>query len=153
MSTTTTAYEVLGTSDEHTQCQSCGRDDLRGTIALAVVSVTVLGNGNEEWAHTGEVVYFGSDCGARAAGYGRGGAAKMRKEAASADYAAAAHAEMVAERKAGYTEALVFFQSGEDGEHPQLLRARQTFHRSGGLDALGPFPAWLAGVAETGILV
>lgn len=49
-------FRVLGTSDEHDTCELCGRTELKRTIAL-------------EHVDTGEVVYFGTDCAARAAGW------------------------------------------------------------------------------------
>lgn len=152
MSTTTTQYEVVGTTQDVTQCQQCGRDDLRGTIALAVVEVTTGDDGNEEWNHTGEVVYYGSDCGAKAAGYGTGKGRQLRAEAEAADRAAARQAEMLAERRTYYGQVVEFLATGSHGPEDIALRARQTFHRSGGFDVLGPFPAWVAQVAETGKL-
>lgn len=55
-STVTRVFRVLGTTDEVTQCQLCGRDELKGTIVL-------------EDNATAEIVYYGSSCGARAAGW------------------------------------------------------------------------------------
>lgn len=52
----TPIYTVLGTTDDHTACELCGRDDLKSTVAL---------RDNQ----TGETVYYGSDCGARATGW------------------------------------------------------------------------------------
>lgn len=52
-------FQVLGTTDEVTTCDCCGREDLKGTIVLKYMT--------EEDA--GKVVYFGSTCGARAAGW------------------------------------------------------------------------------------
>ena len=48
-------YRVLGTS-EHDTCELCGRTELKRTVALECVD-------------TGEVVHFGTDCAARAAGW------------------------------------------------------------------------------------
>lgn len=48
--------EVLGTTADHTDCELCGRQDLKGTVALRDTA-------------TGEVVHYGSDCAARAAGW------------------------------------------------------------------------------------
>jgi len=59
--TTAKAFRVLGTTDHVTVCWLCGRDELRGTIALEVLDA----DGNA----TGTVVYYGSSCGARAAGW------------------------------------------------------------------------------------
>ena len=60
-STAARVFAVLGTTDAVTVCWLCGRDELRGTIALD----TLDADGNR----TGKVVYYGSSCGARAAGW------------------------------------------------------------------------------------
>lgn len=54
------AYRVLGTTDEITVCGLCGRDELKGTVVLAVLDA----DGNET-----DVVHFGASCGAKAAGW------------------------------------------------------------------------------------
>lgn len=63
MNTATAAkvFAVLGKTDHVTTCWLCGRDELRGTIALD----TLDADGNR----TGNVVYYGSSCGAKAAGW------------------------------------------------------------------------------------
>jgi len=71
---TTKAYAVKGTTSDVTDCDQCGRSDLRGTIALE--SLDADGNG------TGVVSYFGSDCGAMAAGWTQ---KDIRKRAKLAD--------------------------------------------------------------------
>ncbi len=73
----TATYRVLGTTDEITRCEHCGRDDLRSTVVLAVL--------DDEGNDTGERVYFGSTCGAKAAGWTT--ARKFREDAAAADRA------------------------------------------------------------------
>jgi hypothetical protein len=60
MSETQKAYRVKGTTDEVTECELCGRQELKGTVMLAPLDE----DGNEE-----EIVYFGSSCGAKAAGW------------------------------------------------------------------------------------
>jgi hypothetical protein len=65
---------VLGTTTDVPECGLCGRDDLRYTIALQPLDA----DGNAD----GEVVYFGSDCGARAAGWTQ---REIRHQARSAD--------------------------------------------------------------------
>lgn len=59
--TTTKAFRVLGTTDHVTVCYLCGRDELRGTIALEIL--------DNDGTGTGTVVYYGSSCGAKAAGW------------------------------------------------------------------------------------
>lgn len=53
-------FRVLGTTDDVTTCDQCGRDDLKGTVVLAALD----GEGNDD----GET-YMGSDCAARATGW------------------------------------------------------------------------------------
>jgi hypothetical protein len=73
MATTTATYRVLGTTNEITECDHCGRRELKGTIVLGIVDV----DGNVE-----DRVYFGAVCGARAAGKP---VRDLRKEAVAAD--------------------------------------------------------------------
>lgn len=68
-----TTYRVLGTTDEVTTCEICGREELKGTIVLGVLDA----DGNVE-----AEMYAGSSCGAKAAGRtGRNAATKFRDEA------------------------------------------------------------------------
>jgi hypothetical protein len=60
VTTTGLAYRVLGTTDDVTECQCCGRADLKSTVMLGILDA----DGNVE-----EVTYFGSACGAKAAGW------------------------------------------------------------------------------------
>ena len=48
-------FTVLGTADDHTECELCGRTGLKSTVALQDAD--------------GNVVHYGSDCAARAAGW------------------------------------------------------------------------------------
>jgi hypothetical protein len=68
------AYRVLGTTTDVTECGLCGRDDLRYAIALQHLDA----DGNPD----SEVEYFGSDCGARAAGWTQ---KDIRQKAKAAD--------------------------------------------------------------------
>jgi hypothetical protein len=68
------AHKVLGTTTDVTDCELCGRTDLKGTIALLPLDA----DGNAE----GETVYFGSDCGSKAAGWTQ---REIRRQARSAD--------------------------------------------------------------------
>lgn len=80
-----TTYRVLGTTDDVTTCEICGREELKGTIVLGVLDA----DGNVE-----AEIYAGSSCGARAAGRkGRNAAAKLRAEADAATYAVRAAAD------------------------------------------------------------
>ena len=89
MTNTATArklYKVLGTTDDVTECEHCGRTDLKGTIRLGVLDA----DGNVE-----DVTYFGAVCGARAAGWTTKDIRKAAKTAddAYADAWRAAHHE------------------------------------------------------------
>jgi hypothetical protein len=52
----TAAYTFVGTTDDVTTCDCCGRSDLKGTVVLRP-------------ADGGDEVFFGSVCGARAQGW------------------------------------------------------------------------------------
>lgn len=54
------AYRFLGTCDDVTECDLCGRADLKSTVALQPLT---------DGSPDGEVVYFGCDCAARALGW------------------------------------------------------------------------------------
>lgn len=53
-------FRILGTTDEVTTCEHCGRVDLKGTIILGVL---------DEDGNIVDRTYFGAVCGARAAGW------------------------------------------------------------------------------------
>ncbi|MGV9546795.1 hypothetical protein [Streptomyces ardesiacus] len=55
------AYKVLGTTDDVTTCELCGKQELKGTVALMPLDA----DGNED----GEACYFGVSCAAKAAGW------------------------------------------------------------------------------------
>jgi hypothetical protein len=55
------AYRVKGTTDESTECDLCGRVELKATVML----VPLDADGNDD----GEVNYFGRSCAAKAAGW------------------------------------------------------------------------------------
>lgn len=86
----TTTYKPMGTTDEVTTCEICGKPELKGTVILGICDA----DGNVE-----EVMYAGSTCGARKLG-GRTTAKRVRDDAAAADYrrsqAVANSADMVA---------------------------------------------------------
>lgn len=67
-------FRVLGTTDEVTMCELCGRDELKGTIVLDEL--------DEDGNATGNIVYYGASCGARAAGWTT---KEVRKAAEQAD--------------------------------------------------------------------
>jgi hypothetical protein len=80
-------YKVLGTTDEVTECEHCGRTELKGTIRLGALDA----DGNVEG-----VTYFGAVCGARAAGW----TTKEIRKSASDAVRAAAEAERAARQAA-----------------------------------------------------
>lgn len=114
-----TTYEVLGTTSDHTDCELCGRADLKGTVALK----------DED----GNVVYFGTDCAARALGWTQRdvkAAAKTQDDERRATEAAARRAAADAE-----TERYVAFLIAETGvaRTPDVIPTAQ--------DILGGFAA------------
>lgn len=58
---TAPAYRVLGTTDDVTACELCGREELRGTIVLQPL--------DSDGGHDGDPVHYGAVCGAKAAGW------------------------------------------------------------------------------------
>jgi len=75
---TAPAFLVLGATSDVTECEHCGRTDLRGTIVLQQLDI----NGDTD----GDPVHYGAVCGARAAGTKT---AELRRDAARADRAKA----------------------------------------------------------------
>src|SRR5882724_9348214 len=69
-----TSYRAMGTTDEITTCEVCGKPELKGTVMLGILDA----DGNTE-----EIVYAGSTCAARKVG---GKAARIRQDAANANY-------------------------------------------------------------------
>lgn len=55
------AFRVRGTTNDVTDCEQCGRTELRGTVVLQPLDA----EGNDD----GDVCYFGSSCAAQAAGW------------------------------------------------------------------------------------
>lgn len=53
-------YRILGTSDDVTVCECCGRSDLKSTVVLAALDA-----GGVVAAET----YYGSSCAAKAVGH------------------------------------------------------------------------------------
>lgn len=78
MSTATArkVFKVKGTTDEITECELCGRQELKGTIMLAELDA----DGTEMG-----IVYYGASCGAKAAKWTT---KEIRKAAKTADDAA-----------------------------------------------------------------
>ena len=70
-------YRALGTTNDVTECEHCGRVDLKGTVILGVLDA----DGTVE-----TTVYYGAVCGAKAAGWTT---RDVRRAAAAANRAAA----------------------------------------------------------------
>lgn len=75
----TTTHTIIGSTDERTECECCGRTGLKRTIVV-----------RETTGHDSRVVYYGTECAARAAGRS---AAGIRREALAADRETARDAE------------------------------------------------------------
>lgn len=67
-------YKVKGTTDEVTECDLCGRMELKGTVVLLPLDV----DGNPD----GDAEYMGSSCAAKAAGWTQREVTRRVKEAA-----------------------------------------------------------------------
>lgn len=86
---TTTPHTIIGSTDERTECECCGRTGLKRTIVI-----------RETTADESRVVYYGTECAARAAGRT---AAGIRREALAADRETAREVErarLIAEHEA-----------------------------------------------------
>jgi hypothetical protein len=104
------AFRVLGTTDDVTECEHCGRTELKGTIRLGILDA----DGNVE-----DVTYFGAVCGAKAAGWTT---KDIRKAATAADRAAAEaeRAERTAKLEADYQASLLLRYTAECPLMPTL---------------------------------
>lgn len=107
------AFKVLGTTDDVTTCEHCGRVDLKGTIRLAPL--------DEDGNVAGDAVYFGAVCGARAAGWTT---KDIRKAATAADRAAreAEHAARQAVRDADYAASVLLRWTADCPIAPSICR-------------------------------
>jgi hypothetical protein len=72
-------FQFLGTTDEHTSCDCCGKKDLKSTVAIRNLE-------------TGEDLFFGVTCAARALNLQ---VAEVRRGAAAADRAESERQEAV----------------------------------------------------------
>lgn len=68
-------YRVIGSTNDITTCEYCGRDELKGTVVLAILDA----DGNTEGT-----VYFGTGCAATA---GRRTVKEIREDVKAADRA------------------------------------------------------------------
>lgn len=62
-------WRYLGVTDESTECEKCGKTELRSTVMIMPLDI----DGNDE----GDPVYFGSSCAARALSVRGGGKAVL----------------------------------------------------------------------------
>lgn len=95
-------YQFIGSTDTVTQCGCCGKENLKKTIVLQNVE-------------SGDFVYYGSTCGARALGW------------AVKAFNAAAKSADVAARNARQDRAHRINQAVE--QHPEIKRLRAITHQ------------------------
>lgn len=88
MSQTTTIFRIMGTTDDFLTCDCCGRTDLKRTMIMAVCDA--------EGCPTGQVMHFGTSCGARHAGIS---ALELEKLAKAADERKASEAAAARQRE------------------------------------------------------
>ena len=84
----TTTYKALGTTDDVTTCEICGKPELKGTVVVAILDA----DGNRE-----DTIYAGSTCAARRVG-GRTTAKQIRDKANSANLARRQAVEFATEK-------------------------------------------------------
>jgi hypothetical protein len=99
---TTQSFRYIGTTDETTVCEHCGREDLRSTVVLALLDV----DGNEE-----EYVRYGSTCAARALAI-RGGGSAVRHAAQYAQLATLRDARDAHQRAEMHAQHAYFDETG-----------------------------------------
>ena len=128
---TTRAFRILGTSDEVTACDCCGKSDLKSTVALMELDA----DGSDL---TGDAVYFGCVCAARAM---RRQEKDVRRDVAAADRAAF-QAELAARTERMNIHTRAWF-AHLDARCPSL--AGDVFHQ---IKALGGMAAARVGFAE-----
>lgn len=89
------AYRVKGTTDDVTECELCGRVELKGTVVMEALDA----DGNVD-----DMTYFGTQCAAKAAGWTQ---TEVKRRARTADREAR-EAEMEARREADRQERAEF---------------------------------------------
>jgi hypothetical protein len=107
-----TAYQVRGTTDEVTECQICGKPELKGTVILDILDA----DGN-----TGDITYAGTTCAGRLV---RTPAKRIRQQAEAADYTAARRLEWAQEKIAAFAPA-----EHDDALLAETYLARNAFAR------------------------
>lgn len=75
-----TAYELIGTTDENTECDVCGRIELRSTVVFDILDA----DGNR----TGNLLYAGSSCATTLPGFTRRSASTILSRARALQTAA-----------------------------------------------------------------
>jgi len=102
------AYRVKGTTDDVTECQICGKPELKGTVILDILDE----DGNVE-----DITYAGTTCAGRLTGTA---ARHVRRAAELADCKAAQRLEWAREKIAAFAAA----------EHDDVLLAEVFFGRN-----------------------
>jgi hypothetical protein len=108
MTGTLTGYRVRGTTDDVTECQICGKPELKGTVILDILDA----DGNTE-----DITYAGTTCAGRLT---RTPAKRIRREAELADCQAARRVEWAQEKITAFAAA----------EHDDALLAETFFARN-----------------------
>lgn len=111
--TTRKLYKVLGTTNDVTECEHCGRVELKGTIVLAPLDE----DGNVE----SDPVYFGAVCGAKAAGWTTKDIRKMASKA-DREAAEAARAARYAAHEAAYAASVLLRGTADCPYGPEMCR-------------------------------
>jgi hypothetical protein len=131
-----TPAERLGNRPE--ECQECGRGAHKTMTKLRETK-------------TGGIIWAGGGCASILMFGRRDRVAAVINAAADANRRAEQDEDLRTERRARYTIALAAFEADDDNALFDT-NARRTYFASGGFEALGSFPAWIARVAATGDL-
>jgi hypothetical protein len=122
-------FRVLGTTDEVTECELCGRVELKGTVMLGVLDV----DGNIT-----ETVYYGASCGAKATGWTT---KEVQRKAKGADAAKreAHFAAQAAEAQAIEDAFMVDFLHWVRGTYGVSVTTMSDLHNHRAVTGLSPF--------------
>lgn len=116
MATTAPRFRYLGTTDDTTTCERCGREELRSTVVLVMLDA----DGNPD----GDALYYGSTCAARALGLRSSGASVLASARAAVD-GTRGRAEAARQRLAHYA----LPEAGEP-TRDQLRHAVRVYNRT-----------------------
>jgi hypothetical protein len=108
-----TAYRVRGTTDDVTECQICGKPELKGTVIMDILDAA----GNTE-----DITYAGTTCAARLS---RIPVRQIRRDAEQADYRAAQRLAWAQEKIGAFAGA-----EHDDAMLAEAFFARNTTYRA-----------------------